>query len=118
MSNGNDYWTLLTNHGAVLLHVAENPDDTILEIAELLGLRERAVAAIIADLRHRGYVNIERQGRHNHYSVNEEMALRRPGHQHLTVRSLLAGLRDARDSAETPHAARAESQRMRSFFGT
>jgi DNA-binding transcriptional ArsR family regulator len=118
MSNGNDYWTLLTNHGAVLLHVAEHPDDTILEIAELLGLRERAVAAIISDLRHRGYVSIERQGRHNHYSVNEEMALRRPAHQHLTVRSLLAGLRDARDSVETSHAARAESQRMRSFFGT
>jgi hypothetical protein len=116
-SIGHDYWTLLSNHGAVLLHVAEHPDDTILEIAELLGLRERAVAAIVSDLRHRGYLTVERHGRHNHYLVNADMPLCRPAHAHLTVSALLYGLRDTDDSIEAPRAARAESQRLRSFFG-
>jgi hypothetical protein len=116
-SDEHDYWTFLTNHGAVLLFVAENPDDTIVQIADVLGLRERAVAAIVSDLRRLGYVGIERRGRHNHYTVNQEMPLRRDAHGHLTVQSLLSGLRSEGESAGAP-AARAESQRLHSFFGT
>ena len=118
ISNGHDYWTFLTNHGAVLQHVSEYSDDTIVQIADLLGLRERAVAAIVSDLRRLGYLDIERQGRHNHYSVNEGMPLRRPAHAHLSVQSLLSGIKGQGDLIQAPHAARAESQRLHSFFGT
>lgn len=88
-----DYWTFLTNHGAVLLHVSDHPDDTIVQIASVLGLRERAVAAIVADLRYRGYISVERIGRHNHYTVHEDQPLRRRAHAPLTVGALLSGLK-------------------------
>jgi hypothetical protein len=114
--NHYDYWTLLTNHGAVLLHVAEHPDDTVVEMADVLGLRERAVASIIADLRRLGYVEIKRLGRHNHYTVREEMPLRRPAHGHLSVGQMLSGLKGMREDSPSL-AARAESQKLHSFFG-
>ena len=97
------------------MYVSENPDDTIVQIADLLGLRERAVAAIVSDLRRLGYIGIERRGRHNHYSINQEMPLRRAAHSHLTAGDLLSGLRSEAGSAGP--AARAESQRLHSFFG-
>ena len=43
-------WTLVTSHGLVLLYVAVNPDATIREVSERLGLTERRIADIIRDL--------------------------------------------------------------------
>lgn len=85
-------WTILTNHGSVLLHLAQRPDDTIRSIAAALGLTERTTAAIIADLRQAGYIQVQRRGRHNHYIVNSHMPLRRPAHSKLSVGNLIETL--------------------------
>ena len=61
-------------------------------IAAALGLTERTTAAVIADLRAAGYINVQRRGRHNHYSVNGDMPLRRPAHAQLNVHDLLGTL--------------------------
>jgi len=85
-------WTFLTNHAAVLLYVYDNPDDTVLSIAMALQLRERAVAAILRDLREAGYVDVSHRGRRNHYSIDTSLPLRRVIHAGIEAGHLLAGL--------------------------
>lgn len=93
-------WTFLTNHGTVLLHVAGHPDDSIRSIAATLGLTERTTAAVIADLRAAGYLKVQRRGRHNHYSVNDRLPLRRQVHEGILVHDLLRPLTVLLESRE------------------
>ena len=85
-------WTFLTNHAAVLMYVAGHPDAKIRTIGDAVGLMERTTVAIIADLRAAGYLTAQRVGRHNEYSVNLQMPLRRPYHAQSNVGDLLASL--------------------------
>lgn len=71
-------WTFITNHGAVLALVAQEHQITTREIARQLGITERSVVRIIADLEVEGYVEKTRNGRVNSYTVNQESPLRRP----------------------------------------
>ena len=43
-------WTLLTGHGHVLVAIARNPEARIRDISPVVGLTERSVQAIVADL--------------------------------------------------------------------
>jgi DNA-binding transcriptional ArsR family regulator len=95
-------WTFLTNHGTVLLHIAGHPDDTMRSIAAALGLTERTTAAVIADLRAAGYLTVQRRGRHNHYTVNGGLPLRRQAHAQINVRDLLGVLANLLGSEEVP----------------
>ena len=63
-------WTLLSNHGLALFHVAANPSSTLREIAVALGITERQVVRIMKDLVEVGI------GRRNCYSINSEADLR------------------------------------------
>jgi DNA-binding MarR family transcriptional regulator len=85
-------WTFLSNHAHVLLCVAANPDQTLHEIAEKVGITERAVQLILSDLIHDGYVERTRVGRRNHYLVHLEGRLRHPLESHHRVADLLAAL--------------------------
>lgn len=71
-------WTFLTNHGHVLVCVAADSEARISEIAERVGIGERAAQSIVNDLVDAGYVTRERVGRRNRYSVNPELHLRHP----------------------------------------
>lgn len=71
-------WTFLTNHGHVLVCVAKNPDVRVAEIADLVGIGERAAHRILGDLVRDGYVNRKKSGRRNVYSVNFSRPLRHP----------------------------------------
>jgi len=62
-------WSFLTNHALVLTHVGLRPDSTGLEIAHAVGITERAVRGILADLHGAGYIATERIGRRNRYRV-------------------------------------------------
>jgi DNA-binding MarR family transcriptional regulator len=85
-------WTFLTNHAHVLVCIAENPDMLGREIAREVGISERAVQGIISDLVEAGYLNRERAGRRNHYTINAEGALRHPLEDDHTVGELLTML--------------------------
>jgi predicted ArsR family transcriptional regulator len=82
-------WTLITNHGAVLLYVADHPDARIRDIAAGVGITERATLSILADLVNDGYVDRERIGRRNHYRVDASKRLR---HQGVASRSRVTDL--------------------------
>jgi DNA-binding IclR family transcriptional regulator len=85
-------WTFLSNHAHVLLCVAANPDQTLHEIAVQVGVTERAVQLILADLINGGYVERTRVGRRNHYLVHPECPLRHPQQAHHQVGDLLRAL--------------------------
>jgi DNA-binding MarR family transcriptional regulator len=63
-------WELLSNHGKVLVCLARNPDVRVSEVAELVGIKERAVQRILAELRDDGLVESTRTGRRNRYRIN------------------------------------------------
>jgi hypothetical protein len=71
-------WTFLTNHGHVLVCVARNPDIRLAEIADLVGIGERAAHRIVTDLVEAGYLSRTRIGRRNVYSVDLSQPLRHP----------------------------------------
>ena len=82
-------WTFLTNHARVLLCLAEEPDLRLREAAERIGITERAVQRIVTDLEDAGIITRSREGRRNHYTINEEARLRHPSDSHVTVSDLL-----------------------------
>ena len=83
-------WSFLTNHALVLMHVGRRPDSTGLETAQAVGITERAVRKIVAELQVAGYIETERIGRRNRYRVDVHRPLRRVGERELTVGELLA----------------------------
>ena len=69
-------WTLLTAHGRALVEIARNPESRMVDIATVIGVTERTAQAIVADLESAGYLNRERVGRRNRYTVNPSHAFR------------------------------------------
>jgi len=65
-------WNFLTNHFLALAHISQRSDSTGREIAAAIGITERAVRNIVADLQASGYVDLERVDRRNQYRVNSE----------------------------------------------
>jgi DNA-binding MarR family transcriptional regulator len=71
-------WTLLTNHGRILLIIARDQELRIRDVALAAGVTERRAQSIIVDLEQAGYINKEREGRRNVYSVNRKTPFRHP----------------------------------------
>ena len=69
-------WTFLTNHTQVLLCLARDPHVRLRNVADDVGITERAAQRILADLVKSGYVDRVRVGRRNEYTVNREQAMR------------------------------------------
>ena len=85
-------WTLITNHGACLIYVAEHPNATIREIADAIGVTERAAARILRELRDAEYLIAHRVGRRNGYELNASLPMRHPVSGAKQVQDLLRGL--------------------------
>ena len=83
-------WTLLTNHGHVLVFVHRNPDARVRDIADAVGITERATLNILRDLEEGGYLTRVPQGRRTHYVVNEHRPFRHPAEADHRVGDLLA----------------------------
>ena len=69
-------WTLLTGHGHVLVEIARSPEARIRDISPVVGLTERSVQAIVADLEAAGYLTRARAGRRVVYTVNRDSLFR------------------------------------------
>jgi DNA-binding IclR family transcriptional regulator len=68
-------WAFLTNHARVLVCIAHDPAIRLRDIGERLGITERAAHRIIAELAAAGYISRQRNGRRNHYTINEHLPL-------------------------------------------
>ena len=69
--------------------VAQNSQITVREIAAHLGITERTVMRIIADLESAGYLHKSREARANTYEVHHDQPLRRAQHEEIEVGELL-----------------------------
>jgi DNA-binding MarR family transcriptional regulator len=82
-------WTFLSNHAHVLLCIARDPELTMNEIAQLVGITERAVQRIVADLVKEEYLKRTRQGRRNRYAISSHKPLRHPIEAHRNIDAIL-----------------------------
>jgi DNA-binding MarR family transcriptional regulator len=85
-------WTFLTNHAQVLLCLADTPDIRLRDVAERVGITERATQRILAELIEAGYVRTERVGRRNRYTVDRQHAMRHSAQQGYDIGALLEAL--------------------------
>lgn len=90
---GTRTFAFLTNHGKALLLIAQDPQIRIRDIARLLDITERATQSIVSDLDRAGYLDRERVGRRNHYSVSTHLPLGLPTQRDTDIESLLTILR-------------------------
>jgi predicted ArsR family transcriptional regulator len=93
-------WTFFTNHAHVLLCIARDPQSRARDIAEQVGITERATQRILADLISDGYVTRTKVGRRNHYKINPGGRLRHPVFRDLSIGPLIEAL--TRDGQPTP----------------
>jgi hypothetical protein len=83
-------WTLLTNHGRLLLLIARNTDARLRDLAAEAGITERAAQTIVGDLEAAGYVTRTRTGRRNAYELHPGQPFRHPAEADHEVGELLA----------------------------
>ncbi|MGL5857750.1 MAG: MarR family transcriptional regulator [Angustibacter sp.] len=74
-------WTFFTNHAHVLLCIWRDPDVRFRDLAEIVGITERAAQRIVADLVADGYLERTKEGRRNRYAVLADRPLRHPVEQ-------------------------------------
>jgi len=84
-------WTFLTNHALVMAALSREPGLRLRDVALQIGITERAVQRIVAELEAAGYLVRDREGRRNRYQLRLD-----PGPRHLLERGLeaLLGVRD------------------------
>lgn len=82
-------WTFLTNHSHVLICLWKDPEATLREVSILVGITERAVQRIVADLEAEGYLRRDREGRRNRYQVQADLPLRHALEAHRAIEDVL-----------------------------
>ena len=85
-------WTFITKHAVVLSLITRHPRITALELSTTMGLTERAVRKIIADLYAEGYIKKKKVGRGVEYRVNHELPLRHAIHREVSIGDFLEAL--------------------------
>lgn len=97
-------FAFLTNHGKVLLLIAQDPRIRMRDIAALLRVTERATQRIVAELDAAGYIDRQREGRRNLYTVRTDATLGLPLQRDIDIGALLT-LLPGRNEAGSPRAA-------------
>ena len=95
-------WTLLTGHGHVLVEIARNPHARIRDISPVVGLTDRTVQAIVADLEAAGYLTRTRIGRRTRYTVNSDSPFRHKAQEGLRIGPVLDQLTAMADADTHP----------------
>jgi predicted transcriptional regulator len=82
-------WTFLTNHSHVLLCLYRNPQMRLRDVAIHVGITERMVQKIVAELQDDGFLKITKNGRCNHYQIITDLRLRHSLESQHTIGELL-----------------------------
>ena len=91
-------WGLLTNHGLAVVCIARTPGMRLRDIADCVGVTERAAHRIVTDLCEAGYLTRHREGRRNFYELHARAPLAHPLLEGHSVGDLIAAL-DERQAA-------------------
>lgn len=85
----NTSWTFLTNHSHVLVCLHRNPESTLREVAALVGITERMVQKIVAELVEADYLSVTKVGRRNTYEIRLQKSLRHSLESHRSIGDIL-----------------------------
>ena len=85
-------WTFITKHAVALSLIAGHPRITALELGAAMGITERAVRKLIAELYDAGYVRKKREGRGVRYRINADLSLRQDTHREIAIGGFLESL--------------------------
>ena len=85
-------WTFITKHAVALSLIAKRPRITALELGTDMGLTERSVRKIVANLYAAGYIGKKREGRGVRYWINPELSLRQDALRDVAIGDFLASL--------------------------
>ncbi len=83
-------WTFLSNYAHVIICLSRDPDALLRDVAVMVGITERAVQRIVADLEEGGYLKRYKEGRRNTYKLLLNRALRHPVEKNCTIGELIA----------------------------
>ena len=82
-------WTFLSNHAHILICLREDPELRLRDLSARVGITERAVQKILAQLEEEGLIERHREGRRNSYTLKLDQPLRHPIESHRSVRELV-----------------------------
>lgn len=86
-------WTFLSNYAHVLICLSRDPGILLRDVAIMVGITERAVQRIVADLEEGGYLKRQKEGRRNTYKLSLNKALRHPVEKNCTIGDLIAAIK-------------------------
>lgn len=82
-------WTFFSNHTHVLVSLSASNDKVLKEVAFEVGITERAVQKIVAELEDAGILFRTKVGRRNSYRIKRSAKLRHKLESHRTVGHML-----------------------------
>jgi DNA-binding MarR family transcriptional regulator len=82
-------WHFLSNHTQALLCIVRDPDIRFRDIAQMVGITERATQRIVADLIQAGYLEREKIGRRNRYHLKTDRKMRHAAQANYEIGELL-----------------------------
>jgi hypothetical protein len=83
-------WSFVSNHGRVLLFLADDPGMRLHDIAARLGITERSAHGILTDLTAAGYISKHKGGGRDRYQIVADQPLPEPITREKTFREVLA----------------------------
>jgi predicted transcriptional regulator len=93
-TTSNSGWTFLSNYAHVIICLHRYPDSTLREVSLKVGITERAVQKIVADLERDGFIEKEKIGRKNHYKIFHNKLLRHPLEDKKSIGDLITLLNE------------------------
>jgi predicted transcriptional regulator len=85
-------WGLLTNHALVLIHVIEHPRSTLRDIADAVGITERAAMSLLRALEADAIVARRKEGRRNIYTVDIDALMAHRSNSTYSVAQIASAL--------------------------
>lgn len=85
-------WGLLTNHALVLMHVIEHPRSTLRDIADAVGITDRAALSLLRALEADNIVSRRRDGRRNIYTVDVDVLMAHRAHGGYSISQIANAL--------------------------
>ena len=103
------HWTFLSNHAHVLVLLDSDPGMRVRDIADAIGITERAAQRILADLEHEGYIHRSRAGRRTRYDIHLDRPMRHPVEAAVAVGRVIGAVRGPRSTPASTAPAEGET---------
>ena len=81
----NDSTQLISSAGRVLLVLADDRDSRLRDIAQALGMTERAVQNLLNELAEAGLIRVEKRGRRNRYLLQRRRMIETVGDRRISL---------------------------------